>query len=98
MARNPGTTAKVGAGQGVRHERTRGELAPVSRAGSEGAFYIGFGVSPRGTRRAVVICNGELIHDPNPKRGGIASVEEAWWLVPVPAMLDALIDWAARKS
>jgi hypothetical protein len=41
--------------------------------------------------------NGELVHDPNPKRGGIKSVEEAWWLVPAPAMPDALIDWATRK-
>jgi hypothetical protein len=42
--------------------------------------------------------NGELVHDPNPKRGGIKSVEEGWLLVPAHALPDALIDWAARKS
>jgi hypothetical protein len=41
--------------------------------------------------------NGELVHDPNPKRGGIALVEEAWLLVPVPAMPVAMLDWAARE-
>jgi hypothetical protein len=40
--------------------------------------------------------NGELVHDPSPKRGSIKSVEEAWLLVPVPALPDALIDWMAR--
>jgi hypothetical protein len=42
--------------------------------------------------------NGELVHNPSPERDGIKSVEEAWLLVPVPTIPDALIDWAARKS
>jgi hypothetical protein len=64
---------------------------------SPDALYVAFGVSPRGTRHAVVMRNGELVHDPNPKRGGIALVEEAWLLVPVPAMPVAMLDWAARE-
>ena len=78
--------------------RAQGVLPVLCTVGGQrpDAFYVAFGVSPRGTRHAVVMRNGALVHDPNPKGGGIKAVEEAWLLIPAPAMPEGLVHWMAR--
>lgn len=41
-----------------------------------GVYYLIWGVSPRGLPHSVVGRNGEVIHDPHPEGGGLASVDE----------------------
>lgn len=48
-----------------------------------GAYYIASGMSPRGIKHAVVHRDGQMVHDPNPARAGILSVEEIGFLVPM---------------
>lgn len=43
-----------------------------------GEYYIASGKSPRGVYHAVVYLDGELVHDPHPLGGGVASVERVY--------------------
>lgn len=59
--------------------------------GREGAFtrvrprgyHIGSGLSPRDLQHAVVVLDGEMVHDPHPSRAGVASIDHYYILVPL---------------
>ena len=63
-------------------------VAPDSIHELDGVLVIASGPGPRGFDHAVVWRDGQLVHDPHPDDGGIASVTDYVLLVPLdPASL-----------
>ena len=44
--------------------------------------YLASGISDRGVSHMVVMCGGQLLHDPHPSRGGIKSVDHTYVIIP----------------
>lgn len=53
-----------------------------------GCWLIGGGKSPRGIEHAVLIMDGEIVHDPHPEGGGLVEIEYVTAFVAIdPARL-----------
>lgn len=57
-------------------------LVPNDREMPVGIHYLAYGPAPRGVRHAVIMCDGNLAHDPHPSRDGLLCVEEQHLIVP----------------
>jgi hypothetical protein len=44
-------------------------------------YALASGDSPRGIPHSVVVCDGVVVHDPHPSKGGILKVREYWLFV-----------------